>query len=163
MAKLSSEEARVLSKYRSSISYGYCSDVDFFFALRSAKKDLSEGNIDIDDIDILNSIIERYNTERDIRQKELQQQASIKSITNNSHIAENKPEYNSNDQPDNSVKCPKCGSHSIYSDKKGYGLGKGVAGLALFGAIGLLGGMIGKNKVISTCLKCGHKFNTSIP
>lgn len=159
MAIISPEEAKILSKYRSSISYGYCSDVDFFFALRSAKKDLHEGKIDADDIDVLKLLIERYNIDLNNKQKQIQQQDKIKSLSNDSHIVEKKLESNSDIEPDDSVKCPKCGSPSIYSDKKGYGLGKAATGLALFGAIGLLGGMLGKNKVISICLKCGNKFN----
>lgn len=64
------------------------------------------------------------------------------------------------------VKCPKCGSTSISANKKGYGVVKGGLGaLALGGAtfgigtvIGAGLGNIGRNKVICTCMNCGHKF-----
>lgn len=70
------------------------------------------------------------------------------------------------------VRCPKCGSTSISSNKKGYGVVKGglgaitAIGLAPFtggaslaaGAIGAGAGNIGAKKVICTCMNCGHKF-----
>jgi DNA-directed RNA polymerase subunit RPC12/RpoP len=59
---------------------------------------------------------------------------------------------------DTQVKCPRCGSNQLHADKKGFGLGKAAAGGALFGTVGLLGGLVGKNKVTVTCLKCGHKW-----
>ena len=70
------------------------------------------------------------------------------------------------------VKCPRCGSTSISSNKKGYGVVKGglgavtAIGLAPFtggaslavGAIGAGAGNIGRNKIICTCMNCGKKF-----
>ena len=56
------------------------------------------------------------------------------------------------------AKCPRCGSVSLACNKKGYGVGKALAGALVFGGIGLLAGGIGANKNIITCLKCGHKF-----
>jgi len=56
--------------------------------------------------------------------------------------------------------CPRCLSTSITANKKGYGLGKGVAGVIIAGPVGLLAGGIGRNKVQCTCLKCGYKFKT---
>lgn len=55
-------------------------------------------------------------------------------------------------------KCPKCGSTALSSNKKGYGIGKGIVGAALLGPVGLAAGAIGSGKVVLTCLKCGHKF-----
>lgn len=56
------------------------------------------------------------------------------------------------------ARCPKCGSTSLSGDRKGYGVGKAVVGVALLGGAGLLAGEIGANKTVVTCLKCGHKF-----
>lgn len=54
--------------------------------------------------------------------------------------------------------CPRCLSTSLTGNKKGYGIGKGVAGAIIAGPLGLAVGMVGKNKVQCTCLKCGYKF-----
>lgn len=54
--------------------------------------------------------------------------------------------------------CPYCGSTSLTSNKKGYGIGKGVIGAGLAGPIGLAAGNIGSGKVKITCLNCGRQF-----
>ncbi|MFC2106442.1 hypothetical protein ACFLS0_06810 [Candidatus Bipolaricaulota bacterium] len=59
---------------------------------------------------------------------------------------------------ENAITCPKCGSSQLTAGKKGFGLGKAAAGGLLLGPIGLLGGAIGKNKVMITCLNCGHQW-----
>jgi DNA-directed RNA polymerase subunit RPC12/RpoP len=56
------------------------------------------------------------------------------------------------------LKCPKCSSEQLTSDKKGYGLGKAVVGGLLTGGVGLLAGFIGSRKVKITCLKCGTNW-----
>lgn len=56
------------------------------------------------------------------------------------------------------VHCPKCGSTSLYADKKGFSGRKAVAGALLTGGIGLVAGTIGSNKLEITCLNCGAKF-----
>jgi hypothetical protein len=56
------------------------------------------------------------------------------------------------------VYCPKCYSTSLSSNKKGFGIGKAVVGATLTGPIGLAAGNIGSQKVIVTCLNCGHQF-----
>ena len=61
-------------------------------------------------------------------------------------------------QHDDMMRCPYCGSTSLSGNKKGYGIGKGVAGAALFGPLGLIAGNIGSGKVMITCMKCGRKF-----
>jgi Predicted RNA-binding protein (consists of S1 domain and a Zn-ribbon domain) len=61
-------------------------------------------------------------------------------------------------EDNNGVKCPNCGSTQIAASSKGFGLGKAAAGGLLFGAVGLLGGFIGSNKVMVTCLKCGSQW-----
>lgn len=57
------------------------------------------------------------------------------------------------------VRCPKCLSTSLAVNKKGFGLGKAVAGGLLLGPIGLLGGFWNSGKVKVTCLKCCHSWN----
>ena len=59
------------------------------------------------------------------------------------------------------IKCPKCGSTQISSNKKGFSLGKAAGGAILTGGIGILAGLIGKNKIYITCLKCGNKWQPS--
>ena len=61
-------------------------------------------------------------------------------------------------QYDEMMKCPRCGSTSLSGNKKGYGVGKGVVGAAIFGPLGLVTGNIGSGKVMVTCMKCGYKF-----
>lgn len=58
----------------------------------------------------------------------------------------------------NEIKCPKCGSNQLTADKKGFSGTKAVGGAILSGGIGILAGTIGSNKIIITCLACGHQF-----
>lgn len=59
----------------------------------------------------------------------------------------------------NEVKCPKCSCTQIHSDKKGFSAGKAVAGTLVGGVlVGAAAGGIGKDKIVLTCLKCGHQF-----
>lgn len=58
----------------------------------------------------------------------------------------------------NAASCPICGSTAIVANKKGYGIGKGLVGVVAVGPLGLLAGGIGANKLIVTCLNCGHRF-----
>lgn len=57
-----------------------------------------------------------------------------------------------------SIKCQKCGSTQITTNKKGFSGTKAAAGVIIAGGIGLAAGDIGSNKIIITCLKCGHQF-----
>lgn len=59
---------------------------------------------------------------------------------------------------DLTVKCPRCGSKQIAAKKKGFGLGKAIIGNVLIGPYGLLGGVIGSNKTLVVCLKCGKEW-----
>ena len=54
--------------------------------------------------------------------------------------------------------CPRCGSENLSGNKKGFGLGKAVIGGVLTGGVGLLGGFIGSNKVLVTCMECAHSW-----
>ncbi len=51
----------------------------------------------------------------------------------------------------NKVKCLECGSTQITANKRGFSLGQALA-------FGVIGGMVGKDKIIITCLNCGHKW-----
>jgi DNA-directed RNA polymerase subunit RPC12/RpoP len=60
---------------------------------------------------------------------------------------------------DEQIRCPKCGSSQIHSDKKGFSTGKAIAGTVAGGVVvGALAGTIGSNKIEFTCLKCENKF-----
>lgn len=54
--------------------------------------------------------------------------------------------------------CPRCGCSQLYAGKKGFSAGKAITGAFIAGPVGLVGGAIGQNKVIVTCLSCGHKW-----
>jgi len=62
---------------------------------------------------------------------------------------------------ENIARCPKCGSPSIFSYKKGFSAGKGCLGFILllpftiFALIGVLLGFSGANKIGHTCNNCG--------
>jgi len=58
---------------------------------------------------------------------------------------------------DQSIKCPRCGSTDYISAKQGYSKGRGVAGLVILGAPGLLLGT-SKNKMVCVCKQCKHKW-----
>lgn len=53
--------------------------------------------------------------------------------------------------------CPKCGSISLSTNKKGFSMGKAIIGGAI-APVGILAGNIGSNKLIVTCLNCGETF-----
>ncbi|MDU1412606.1 MAG: hypothetical protein E6929_07290 [Clostridium sp.] len=61
-------------------------------------------------------------------------------------------------QDNNVARCPKCGSTSLTANKKGFSVTKGVVGLAVSPLAGAVAGGAGRNKVIVTCLKCGHQW-----
>jgi RNase P subunit RPR2 len=67
------------------------------------------------------------------------------------------PDIKSNEQ----IICPRCGSTQLHAGKKGFSFGKSLAGGVLFGAVGFLGGTIGQNKIMVTCLRCGYKWQAS--
>lgn len=72
-----------------------------------------------------------------------------------------KPQPTASSPPPSStaaVCCPACGSQQVTAQKRGYGTGAGAAGCLLLGPLGLLGGAIGSNKIIITCLSCGNEF-----
>lgn len=58
------------------------------------------------------------------------------------------------------VTCPKCGSTSISTQKRGFKLGRAIAGAALTGFldVGAVAGAAGSNKMINVCQRCGHQW-----
>lgn len=64
----------------------------------------------------------------------------------------------SNNNSDNTLRCPRCQSTQLHAGDKGFSLGKAVIGRILFGTVGLLGGFVGHKKIMITCLKCGYKW-----
>jgi ssDNA-binding Zn-finger/Zn-ribbon topoisomerase 1 len=57
------------------------------------------------------------------------------------------------------IKCPKCASTNVHADKKGFSTGKAVAGTLIGNpVIGAIAGTHGSNKIVMTCLNCGHEF-----
>lgn len=55
--------------------------------------------------------------------------------------------------------CPKCHSQSIAANKKGFSVGKAAIGGLAVGGVGLAAGLVGRNKIVLTCLNCGHEFS----
>lgn len=64
----------------------------------------------------------------------------------------------SNDNEKDCINCPKCKSTQFTANKKGFSLGNAITGDLLVGPVRLLGGVIGSNDIVITCLKCGHKW-----
>ena len=56
------------------------------------------------------------------------------------------------------ISCPSCHNEQLSYNKKGFGVGKALVGVTLFGLWGTLGGTIGQDEIYATCLKCGKKF-----
>jgi len=56
------------------------------------------------------------------------------------------------------IRCPKCNSEQITSQKKGFGFGKAIAGIFVAGPLGLVAGTVGANKIQVHCLNCGNKW-----
>lgn len=63
----------------------------------------------------------------------------------------------------NTVHCPKCQSESLSANKKGFSGKNAAAGAILTGGIGLLAGTVGSNKIVITCLNCGHQWRPGQP
>ena len=65
---------------------------------------------------------------------------------------------NMNQETEEKISCPKCGSTQVFADKKGFSGKKACCGALLAGPLGLLCGTHKKNKVQLTCLKCKHTW-----
>lgn len=63
------------------------------------------------------------------------------------------------------VQCPMCGERIkwilVDESKKGFSVGKAAVGGLVLGPIGLVGGALGKKKVVYCCGTCGfqHEYN----
>jgi hypothetical protein len=68
--------------------------------------------------------------------------------------SENTNDENTND--DELIRCSKCNSTQLTSNKRGFNFKKAAGGLLIPG--GVLWGFHGRNKIVITCLKCGHKW-----
>lgn len=58
----------------------------------------------------------------------------------------------------NKISCPSCKSTNVHVDKRGYDAGEGCCGYLMCGPLGFLYGQKEANKIIQTCLSCGHKW-----
>lgn len=89
--------------------------------------------------------------------KEIKEQEKIKTAV---HPSEQRSYPTTPQNDSNVVCCPKCKSTSITANKKGFSLVKGALGVATVGLYGVVAAGHGKNKVVVTCLKCGHQWKT---
>lgn len=100
--------------------------------------------------------IEHYNGEYTQYEKENQFAKRVESQKKIDELNKKRTPIN-----DNVVRCPKCGSSHLSANKKGFSLGKAIAGgVILVPIAGVATGMIGKNKIIITCLNCGKQFKS---
>jgi DNA-directed RNA polymerase subunit M/transcription elongation factor TFIIS len=87
------------------------------------------------------------------------------AIKTGNHITEEKQKKKvQKESRKNTVKCPQCDSKNVNflgNNKKGFSVGKAVAGAALTGGIGTLAGFAGKKgkKNKWHCNDCGYVFN----
>jgi hypothetical protein len=59
------------------------------------------------------------------------------------------------------IVCPKCHSNQLTANKKGFNNTNAALGMLTGNAVqGLALGMLGSNKIVITCLKCGNQFKT---
>lgn len=59
-------------------------------------------------------------------------------------------------EPNDDLKCPRCGSPQLHGEKRGFGWVKSSIGLVT--GFGLFAGFIGSRKIQVTCLRCGHHW-----
>ncbi len=81
----------------------------------------------------------------------------IQSATQNAQKDMKKQQIREN-QANGIVCCPKCGSTSVTAQKKGFSFVKGAIGATVGLDVGLIAGGAGANKVILTCMNCGHQW-----
>lgn len=100
----------------------------------------------------------KSNKERVIKEKQ-ERKAEMERLRNAGRtVSPYKQPSNQPVQDNNIARCPKCGSTSLSANKKGFSLAKGAVGVATVGVYGAVAAGLGKNKVLVTCLKCGHQW-----
>ena len=111
---------------------------------------------------IYKSMTERkkFQTEADyILYKELKQQQTNELVTSYKKQREIKKNTEVQRNSSDALACPKCGSQQIHVDKRGFKLGRAVGVGILTGGIGgVVAGAVGRNKIMITCLHCGHQW-----
>lgn len=109
--------------------------------------------------EVSTSISSKPQSRKETKEKEkLQRAAEMERLRNAGRTVPPSEQRSQQSNNSNVVKCPKCGSTSITANKKGFSLAKGAAGIVAVGALGVVAAGHGKNKVIATCLKCGHQW-----
>lgn len=66
------------------------------------------------------------------------------------------------DNNENGMKCPSCGSHCVVpvTKKAAFGVGKSIIGAAILGPAGLAAGLLGgREKTRVMCMHCGKIWN----
>ena len=106
---------------------------------------------------ILRKTLGDKDEQKALKKESAKQFEKVDKLLNSTAEAE-KPKESEAQDPGEPVKCPKCQAEQISADKKGFGAGKAVAGLAVAGPVGLAAGAIGAKKVRVTCLKCGNQW-----
>lgn len=66
---------------------------------------------------------------------------------------------NQNNMNNQQASCPNCRSSRTTAGKKGFRLGQAAVGVLALGPIGLLGGLLGSNKMEFLCLDCNHRWS----
>lgn len=100
----------------------------------------------VTDPDFLENYYDGYKTYKENKQEERLEK--LNEIRERNYVPEG-----------HQVRCPKCGSTQLSANKKGFSLGKAVVGgIVLNPILGAATGMIGKDKIIVTCLNCGRQF-----
>ena len=103
--------------------------------------------------------------EKALRIKRAAQEAKIKSDLE-AERRRNAPivfkpftELSAEPDPDEPIRCPRCGSSQLSANKQGFRFGRGIVGALLVGPVGLAAGLRGASDVKITCLKCAHVFD----
>jgi ribosomal protein L37E len=63
----------------------------------------------------------------------------------------------------NYTKCPKCGSLNFTIKKNGISISQAIGASLVFGPLGLLHGLTGKDKIIFVCNVCGKQWDPPPP
>jgi len=64
---------------------------------------------------------------------------------------------------DHEIICDKCKSTNIIVKKRGISVSSAIGGSLVFGPLGTLAGLIGKNDIVLQCLNCGYKWEPKPP